>query len=213
MANPPNGYDQDELTRPPGYFQVRKPMRPPAPARPPSSDVDFSLFFDPRNRAYLALAVCGLIALIAFFVPYFTVSTVTTATPTFLNIPLAQSTPATTTGADAANGFGLLWLVLLAALVVIVVASILVLDTGLLRALTPIIAAIAFVVCGLLGFVVLIVSLFRANGDIAQANHILNQHSAVQYQVILGLGPGFWLSLLAMLAIAIIGGLRLRALW
>jgi len=212
MSNSPTWNDQEDPTQPPGYFQVRKPIRSSTP--PPATELNVGLFFDRRNRTYLALSVSGLIALIAFFMPYFTVSAVVSGTPTFLNIPLVESSPLPTAGSDAANGFALLWIVLLAAVIVITVAAVLILDTGTLRALTPIIGAIVLLVSGLAGFVVLIVSLFRANSDISFANQLLaGAHTVTKYHVVLGIGLGFWLSLVAMLCVAILGGLSLRRAW
>ena len=109
---------------------------------------------------------------------------------------------------------GWLWLVLLVAVVVITVAAVLVLDNGALgNMVTPIIGALVFLVSGLVGFVVLIVSLVRASSDISSANHLLNAHSVTKYHIIMGIGPGFWLSLVAMMAIAILGGISLRRAW
>jgi hypothetical protein len=211
MSNSPNWQDQEDLTQPPGYFQVRKPVRSSAPA---ASEANLGQYLDTRNRSYVVLSISGLVGLIAFFMPYFTASTVVSGIPTFLNIPLAESSPLPTAGSDAANGFPLLWLVLLASVVVITVAAVLVLDTGAVRnAVTPIIGALVFLISGLLGFVVLIVSLVRASSDISSANQLLNAHSVTKYHIILGIGPGFWLSLLAMMSIAILGGISLRRAW
>ncbi|PWT74848.1 MAG: hypothetical protein C5B60_06245 [Chloroflexi bacterium] len=211
MSKPPTWQDQEDLTQPPGYFQVRKPLHSPTP---PSNEGNLASYLDTHNRGLVALTLSGLVALIAFFMPYFTASTVVAGVPTFLNIPLAESSPLPTSGSDAANGFPLLWLVLLVAVVVITVAAVLVLDNSALRnALTPIIGALVFLVSGLIGFVVLIFSLARANSDISSANHLLNEHSVTKYHIILGIGPGFWLSLVAMMAVAILGGISLRRAW
>jgi hypothetical protein len=211
MANAPSRQDQDDLTQPPGYFQVRKPSQSGGPAR--TNELNLALFFDSRNRTYLVVAICGLVALIAFFMPYFTVSTVVAGNPTFLNIPLAQSSPLPTAGSDAANGFALLWSILVVGVAVITMTAILVLDTGFLPPSTAIIGAITFLAGGVLGVIALIASLFRANGDIAQANQLLSQHAVTRYHVILGIGPGFWLTLLAIICIAILGGINLRHVW
>jgi hypothetical protein len=211
MANSPNWQDQEDLTQPPSYFQVRKPTHSPGPGR--SADLSLGLFFDSRNRIYLVVAICGLVALTAFFMPYFTVSTVVSNNPTFLNIPLAQSTPLPTAGSDAANGFALLWSILVVAVAVMTMTAILVLDTGSLPPTTTIIGAVIFLAGGLLGVIALIGSLFRANSDIAQANQLLSQHSITRYHVILGIGLGFWLTLLAMIFITILGGINLRRVW
>jgi hypothetical protein len=211
MSKSPNWQDQEDLTQPPGYFQVRKPVRSPMA---PANEGNLGLYLEIHNRGLVALTISGLVALIAFFMPYFTASTVVTGIPTILNIPLAQSSPLPTAGSDAANGFPLLWLVLLVAVVVITVAAVMVLDNGALRnALTPIVGALVFLISGLIGFVVLIVSLVRASSDISSANHLLNEHSVTKYHIILGIGPGFWLSLVAMMSIAILGGISLRRAW
>jgi len=213
MSNSPEWQDQEDLTQPPGYFQVRKPIR--SPAHPsPVSELSFGTYLAPQNRGYLAVSFTSLVALVAFFMPYFTVSTVVSGTPTFLNIPLAQSSPLPTAGSDAANGFPLLWLVLLVAVVDITVAAVLVLDSGALHSiLPPVVGAIVFLVSGLTGFVVLIASLFRASGDVSTVNQMLNAHVATKYHLILGIGPGFWVSLLAVLCIAVLGGVSLRQEW
>jgi hypothetical protein len=41
----------------------------------------------------------------------------------------------------------------------------------------------------------------------------LSQHAITRYHVILGIGLGFWLTLLAMIVIAILGGINLRRVW
>jgi hypothetical protein len=211
MSKSPNWQDQEDLTQPPGYFRARKPVGSPTP---PGNEGNLRLYLDPRNRVLVGLTISGLVALIAFFMPYFTVSTAVTGIPTFLNIPLAESSPLPTAGSDAANGFPLLWLVLLAAVVVITVAAVMVLENGALsHALTPIIGALVFLISGLIGFVVLIVSLVKASSDVSSANQLLNAHSVTKYHMILGIGPGFWLSLVAMVAIAILGGISLRRAW
>jgi hypothetical protein len=211
MSKSSNWQDQEDLTQPPGYFQVRKPHRS---TMPPANEGNLGLYLETRNRGLVVLTVSGLVALIAFFMPYFTASTAVTGIPTFLNIPLAESSPLPTAGSDAANGFPLLWLVLLVSVVVITVAAVLVLDNGALRnALTPIIGALVFLISGLIGFVALIVSLVRASSDISSANQLLNEHSVTKYHIILGIGPGFWLSLVAMMSIAILGGISLRRAW
>jgi hypothetical protein len=211
MSKSPNWQDQEDLTQPPGYFQVRKPLRSP---KPPADEGNLGLYLETRNRGLVVLTISGLVALVAFFMPYFTASTVVAGIPTFLNIPLAESSPLPTAGSDAANGFPLLWLVLLVSVVVITVASVLVLDNGALRnALTPIVGALVFLISGLIGFVVLIVSLVKASSDISSANQLLNAHSVTKYHIILGIGPGFWLSLVAMMSIAILGGISLRRAW
>jgi hypothetical protein len=211
MSKSPNWQDQEDLTQPPGYFQVRKPVHSPTPT---ANEGNLGLYLETHNRGLVALTISGLVALIAFFLPYFTASTAVSGLPTFLNIPLAESSPLPTAGSDAANGFPLLWLVLLVAVAVITVAAVMVLDNSALRsALTPIVGALVFLISGLIGFVVLIVSLARASSDISSANHLLNEHSVTKYHIILGIGPGFWLSLVAMISIAILGGISLRRAW
>jgi hypothetical protein len=206
--------DQDENTQPPGYFQVRKSARTAVPER--AAEPGFRLFLDARNRIYLGLATFGLVALIAFFMPYFTVSTVASGAPTFLNIPLAQSSPLPTAGSDAANGFAVMWLILLVAVIVMTTTAILVMETDTLHgiALTAKVGAIVFLVGGLTGFAVLIAALVKATNDVAQANHLLNVHSVTRYHLILGIGLGFWTTMLAMLAICVLGAIDLRrAFW
>jgi hypothetical protein len=214
MSQAPSWRDQEEMTQPPGYFQARKQARTALPER--VAEPGFHLFFDPRNRLYLSLGVCGLVALIAFFMPYFTVSTVATGVPTFLNIPLAQSSPLPTAGSDAANGFGLLWLILLVAVIVMTMTAILVLETDNSRVptLATKVGAVIFLVGGLSGFAVLIAALVKATNDVAQADHQLNAHSITRYHLILGIGLGFWATLLAIVAIAVLGGISTRrAFW
>ena len=213
MSNSPDWQGLDDLTQPPGFFQVRKPIPTHSPTAP-VGELSMGMFLAPENRTYLSLALGNLIALIAFFMPFFTVSTVVSGTPTFLNIPLAEASPLPTAGSDAANGFPLLWLVLLIAVVGITVAAILVLDSGTPRSLvTPIVGSIVFLISGLTGFAVLIGSLFRAKSDIAAAGAVLNSHPSTHYHLILGIGPGFWLCLLAMLCVATLGGIALRRAW
>ncbi|MGO8946752.1 MAG: hypothetical protein ACLQUY_03615 [Ktedonobacterales bacterium] len=211
MSNSPIWQDQEDLTQPRGYFQIRKPIRAPAPSSP-ASELDIGTVLDPHNRVYLALSLLSLVALVAFFMPYFTVSTVVSGTPTFLNIPLAQSSPLPTAGSDAANGFPWLWLVLMVAVIDITVAAVLMLDSSgtLSGAVPPIVGPIVFLISGLAGFIVLLISLFAANSDISVVNQI---RATAGYHVILGIGPGFWVSLLAMLCIAILGGVTLRHAW
>jgi hypothetical protein len=214
MSHASSWRDQDELTQPPGYFQVRKQARTAVPER--VVEPSFHLFFDARNRVYLALAVCGLVALTAFFMPYFTVSTVATGVPTFLNIPLAQSSPLPTAGSDAANGFAVMWLILLVAVIVMTMTAILVLETDIARGTTPTakVCAVIFLLGGLAGIAVLIAAVVKATNDVTQADQLLNVHSITRYHLILGIGLGFWATLLAMLAIAVLGGLNLRrAFW
>ena len=213
MSNSPTYQDLEEHTQPLGIVQVRSPVRS-RETLSPVSELNPHMFLAPQNRAYLALTVASVIALIAFFMPYFTVSTVVSGTSTFLNIPLSQSSPLPTAGSDAANGFPWLWLVLLVAVVDITVSAVIVLDSNSLHAtVPPIVGACIFLITGLAGFAVLLASIFRANGDISSVNQLLSAHATYRYHVILGIGPGFWLSLLAMLCIAILGGIGLRRAW
>ena len=214
MSHASSWRDQDEMTQPPGYFQVRKHARTAVPER--IAEPSFRLFFDPRNRVYLTIAVFGLVALTGFFMPYFTVSTVATSVPTFLNIPLAQSSPLPTAGSDAANGFAVMWLILLVAVIVMTMTAILMLETDIARSTSTIakIGALIFLVGGLAGIAVLISALVKATNDVAQADGLLNAHSITKYHLILGIGLGFWATLIAMVAITVLGGVNLRrAFW
>jgi hypothetical protein len=214
MSHASSWRDQDEMTQPPGYFQVRKQARTAVPDR--VAEPSLRVFFDARNRVYLALGVFGLVALTAFFMPYFTVSTVATGVPTFLNIPLAQSSPLPTSGSDAANGFAIMWLILAVAVIIMTMTAILVLEIDIARGISPTakVGAVIFLAGGLAGISVLIAALVKATNDVAQAGSLLNAHSVTRYHLILGIGLGFWVTLVAMAAIAVLGGVNLRrAFW
>jgi hypothetical protein len=214
MSHASSWRDQDEMTQPPGYFQVRKQARTAVPDR--VAEPSLRVFFDPRNRVYLTLGVFGLVALTAFFMPYFTVSTVATGVPTFLNIPLAQSSPLPTAGSDAANGFAVMWLILAVAVIIMTMTAILVLeiDNAYGTSLTAKVGAVISLAGGVVGISVLIAALVKATNDVAQADSLLNAHSVTRYHLILGIGLGFWVTLVAMAAIAVLAGFNLRrAFW
>jgi hypothetical protein len=194
------------------------PMQPPenqVPGQPPTgappgmmpSSINFAAFTAPENRSYLIAAIGSLVALLSFFIfGFWGVSASSTLVGGF--------TSSSFTGSDAAGtgGYFVLWLVPLAALVVLAIACLLVLGINAVQQITPANGGRYTVIAGVVGLVALVVSAFKINSDVSKFTGGIDSAELARLGVHYssGLGFGFWLTLLALIAVIVGGVMNMR---
>jgi hypothetical protein len=161
----------------------------------------------PLSPASIIAIVAGLVAIIAFFaLAYFHVGV------QVAGIQIEHSP----TGRELADGgvvealphYAILWLVPLVGLVALIVGL---LPLGV-RAISRRTSGLVFLVCGALGVLALVLMPLQAKGDFERVSNVSGQLPVqlTQLGLTYGFSFGFWLSLLAMLALIVAGGLALR---
>lgn len=196
------------------------PMQPsdnPMPGQPPygappatmPASINFAAFTAPQNRPYLIAAVGGLVALLSFFIfGFWGVSVSSTV------VGAGGFASSSFTGSDAAGsgGYFVLWLVPLAALAVLAIACLLTLGINAVRQITPANGGRYMVIAGAVGLLALVVSAFKINSDISKFTGGVNSADlatlGIHYSS--GLGFGFWLTLLALIAVIVGGVMNMR---
>ena len=174
----------------------------PAGAQPPASAPAL-----PLSPASIIAIVAGLVAIVAFFaLAYFHIGVQVAG----IQIEHAP------TGRELAGGgviealprYAILWLVPLMGLVALVVGL---LPLGV-RAMTQRTSGLVFLICGALGVLALVLMPLQARGDFERVSSVSQQLPVHLSQLGLtyGFSLGFWVSLLAMLALIVAGGLALR---
>jgi hypothetical protein len=173
----------------------------PAGAQPPAAQAL------PLSPASIIAIVAGLVAIVAFFaLAYFHVGVQVAG----IQIEHAP------TGRELAGGgaieslprYAILWLVPLAGLVALVVGL---LPLGV-RTVARRTSGLVFLICGVVGVVALVLMPVQARGDFERVANVSSQlpMQLSRLGVSYGFSLGFWLSLLAMLALIVAGGLALR---
>ena len=190
------------------------PMQPPenqVPGQPPTgappgmmpSSIDFAAFTAPENRSYLIAAIGSLVALLSFFIlpfwGYSFNSTVPGATGSFSG---------SVTASTATNGYGLLWFVALGALVALAVACLLVLGIQAISQLTPQLGARIILGSGIIALAILLIIGLKINSDASASG--LGTFNLGQTGFSAGLGLGFWLMLLSLIAVIVGGVMNMR---
>lgn len=210
----PNPYAPQQQPNP--YAPPSMPLQQPNPYAPPSMPmqqpmygapapmaapnvINFNAFTLPQNRGNLTAAIGGAVGFLSFFVlPYY-------------NVSIASVGSQNASGPDMTNGtYGasaLLWLVPLCALAAVAVACIVTFGIRSIQGLTPRNAAYTILGSGGLGTLICLYTLYAVNSKISQATGGLGLGtSGVSY----GFSFGFWLTLLAMIAVGVGGYLNLR---
>jgi hypothetical protein len=193
---PPNPYAPPSMPfqQPPNPYAPQQPMYG-APMAAPNA-LNFSAFTLPQNRGNLTAALGGIVALLSFLVlPYYGFSA------GFNSVPYSYSASQLTNGTYGASG--ILWFVPLFAAIAVVVACLDAFGNRSIRELTPRNAAYTILVSGGLGSLICLYTLAAVNSKVSQLNL---SGLGVSY----GFSIGFWLTLLAMIAVTVGGGLNLR---
>lgn len=195
-------------------WQAMNPMQPSGspdpnapygapPATSPTaalSSINLAAFTAPQNRGYLIAAIGGLVALLSFLLfPFWGIS---------YQPPLtARST--SMTALSAASSYALLWLVALGALVALAAACLLALDIKAIAQLTPQLGARVIIGSGIIALLFHLITAQQLNGDIALYTGLRASDlskSGISY----GVGFGFWLMLLAFIAVIVGGVMSMR---
>ena len=187
------------LQQPNPYAPPSVPMYgAPAPMAAPNA-LNFNAFTLPQNRGNLTAAIGGVVALISFFVlPYYGISAGSLGSQSYSASDMTNGTY---------GGSGALWLIPLLAIVAIAVACIVTFGIRSIQGLTPRNAAYAILGSGGLSALIFLYTLYAVNSKISQATNGLNLSSVgVSY----GFSLGFWLTLLAMIAVTVGGIMNLR---
>lgn len=183
------------------------PGQPPYGAPPGAMpmSLNFAAFTTQQNRPYLIAAIGGVVAFLSFFLFSFYGASATA---------LGVTRSSTFTGSDAAGsgGYWLLWLVPLAALAAIAIASLITLGINAVQQITPANAGRYLVIAGAVGLVAQVLVAFKANSDISSVLGFTSSTELTQLgiKVSSGFGFGFWLSLLALIAVIVGGVLNMR---
>ncbi|MGH2515839.1 MAG: hypothetical protein ACRDHP_09300 [Ktedonobacterales bacterium] len=187
------------------------PGQPPYGAPPGTmpTSVNFAAasaaFTAPQNRSYLIAGIGGVVAFLSFFIFSFYGASATA-------LGITQSESFNGLGIAGSGGYWLLWLAPLAALAAIANASLIALSINAVRQITPANAGRYIVIAGAVGLVALILVAFKANGDVSSAFGLASNAdlSALGIKVSAGLGFGFWLMLLAFIAVIVGGVMNMR---
>lgn len=174
------------------------------PASMPSS-INFAAFAAPQNRSYLISAIGGIVAFLSFFLFSFYGASATV---------LGHTTSSSVTGSDAAGsgGYWLLWLAPLAALAAIAIASLIALGINAVRQVTSANAGRYLIIAGAVGAVAQIIVGFKANSDVSSVLGLGSSAELTQLGIKIssGFGFGFWLMLLAFIAVIVGGVMSMR---
>ncbi|HLJ79960.1 MAG TPA: hypothetical protein VKT52_00655 [Ktedonobacterales bacterium] len=188
------------------------PGQPPSGAPPATTlssiNVDAArvAFTAPQNRPYLIAAIGGLVAFLSFLLfDFYGVSA------TALGVTRSDSFNGLG-AAGSPGGYWLLWLAPLAALAALAIASLITLGINAVRQITPANAGRTIVIAGAIGLVAEIIVAIKANGDASSALGLTTNAdlSALGIKISAGLGFGFWLMLLAFIAVIVGGVMNMR---
>jgi hypothetical protein len=152
--------------------------------------------------------VAGLVALIAFFaLGYYHVG-VHVGTIRIDRFPTGRDLAGSRDVAGGMQQYAILWLVPLAGLASLIVGL---LPLGV-RSFTQRTAGIVFLVSGILGALALLLTLVRVNSDVEKAFNAsrLTAAQLARLGLTYGFSFGFWLSVVAMIALIVAGALALR---
>jgi len=185
----------------PQYPQYQQPSYPPPtmqPAPPAGTSVDFSAINRPENRPYLIAGIGGLVALLAYFIlPFYSFS--------YHFGSIAESS--SLTGSSLGGASGWLYLTVLGSLVALVVAALMALNIRAISQLTPMLATRIIIGAGAAAVVGLLLYFLQAHGASTDLGGVLTGSDA---GFSAGVGFGFWIALLASIAIIVGGVMQMR---
>ena len=179
------------------------PGQPPSSAPPGTmlSSINFAAFTTQQNRPYLIAAVGGVVAFLSFFIlPFWGYS--------YKGSSVLAATSGSVTASGATDGSGLLWLSCLGALVALVVAALLALNIRVIAQLTPALGARIILGSGIVALVCQLIAVLQINGStsLSPGESALLSSAGFSY----GYSIGFWIMLLAFIAVIVGGVMNLR---
>lgn len=174
---------------------------PPATSRAAApGSINFAAFATPQNRGYLIAGIGGLIAFLScLLLPFWGIS----------YPPRLAARSTNLTALSAAGSYGLLWLVALGALIALIVACLLALDIKAIAGLTPQLGARVIIGSGAIALLLHVITAQELNGDVTQYTGQRTSDLSVA-GISYGLGFGFWLTLLALIAVIVGGMMSMR---